>query len=154
MFELNYNNTPLSQNSLAILYSANNIEYDLVELFNDFTQSLLLIVFNTYLGDEVSSNKDKINHFNWSWNKNISNFKEEGINFESFDELHDYFLDFIFNFFYMVDKTEDLEEITLTIRVIWVSIFSYNKTKTTSEVDNFFKIYSLLEKSLKKAKKA
>ena len=153
MINTNFNNTPLSENSIMILYSANNIDYDLVELFNDFSQSLLLLVFKTYLGDDISDSEDRILHFNWCWNKNISNFKEEGIHFEHSDESYEYFLEFMINFFYLIDKKNDYKEIVMTIRLIWSSIFSYNKTKTPTEVDNFFKIYSLLEKSLKNAKK-
>lgn len=154
MFNINQNNTPLSINSLKILYSANNIEYDLVELFDDFSQSFLLLIFNTYLGDEITNSEDKVKHFNWCWNKNISNFGEEGIFFEDSDETYHYFLEFMINFFYLIDKRRDFNEITMTIRIIWSSMFNYNKAKTTNEVDNFFKIYSLLEKSLKNAKKA
>lgn len=148
---INFNDIPLSENNLIALYKANNIDYDLVELFNDFSQSLLLLVFKTYLGDDITSSEDKINHFNWCWNKNIINFEKEGIYFSNTDESYDYFLDFMINFFYLIDKTDDLNEIIVAIRLIWTSVFAYDKPKTTLEVDNFFKIYSLLENSLKNA---
>lgn len=144
------NNIPLSENSLSILYSANNIDYELVELFNDFSQSLLLLIFNTYLGDDVTTSSDKVKHFNWCWEENIKNFKEEGIIFEDDDEAFNHYLEFMVNFFYMIDKKEDLKEVTMTIRVIWASIFSYKKIKTPREVDKFLKIYTLMKKTLKK----
>lgn len=145
-----FNNRPLSEDSLNILYSANNIDYDLVELFNDFTQSLLLIIFETYLGDDVLTDSDKMKHFDWCWEKNIENFKKEGIIIKDDDEVFNHYLEFMLNFFYLIDKSDDLEEISMTIRVIWTSIFSYKKLKTKKEVDKFLKIYSLMKKTLKK----
>jgi|AntRauMFilla1563_2_1112583.scaffolds.fasta_scaffold00362_4 hypothetical protein len=149
MLDTNFNNLPVNENSLAIVYSANDIDYDLVSLFNDFSQSLLMLVFETYLGDDITSSEDKLNHFNWCWLQNIENFKKEGIVFSENTTLHDYFLEFLINFFYLIDKENDLEEIIMAIRLIWTSIFSYDKVKTNLEVDNFLKIYKLMEESLK-----
>jgi len=146
---LSYIKTPLSEDSVAVLYSANNIRYEKCLLFNDFVQSLLTLIFDTYMGDDFTSDEDKVNHFKWCWNKNINNFKEEGIHFNESKEAYDYFLEFMMEVFYMLND-KDNRNVPITIRTLWISVFSYNKLKTRSDMDNFIEIYKILDESLKK----
>jgi hypothetical protein len=146
---LSYIKTPLSEDSVAVLYSANNIRYEKCLLFSDFVQSLLTLIFDTYMGDDFTSDEDKVNHFKWCWNKNIDNFKEEEIHFNESKEAYDYFLEFMMEVFYMLDD-KDNRNVPITIRTLWISVFSYNKLKTRSDMDNFIEIYKILDESLKK----
>ena len=147
---LSYIKTPLSENSIAVLYSAHNIRYERCQLYSDFIQSLLLIIFDTYMGDDIMSDEEKVKHFNWCWNKNISNFKKEGIIFNNTDIGFNYFLEFILEVFYSVNDKESKPHISVTIRTLWLLLFSYNRTKTRSDIDNLIEIYGILDKSLKK----
>ena len=72
---LSYIKTPLSENSVNVLLSANNIKYDCAQLYSDFVQSLFTLIFDTYMGDDITSEIDRIYHFKWCWKKNIENFK-------------------------------------------------------------------------------
>lgn len=147
---LSYIKTPLSENSIAVLFSANNVRYERCQLYSDYIQSLLTLTFDTYMGDDIMPDDEKINHFKWCWNKNIDNFKEEGIEFKDTDISFNYFLEFMHEVFYSVGGKENKPHIALTIRTLWLSLFSYNRVKSRSDVDNFIEIYGILEKSLKK----
>jgi len=148
MFNINNDNNILSLESLNILYKASNVDFMLVDLFNDFYQSLNLLIFETYLDDENYSDDDKIKHFNWCWFKNISNFKDEGIVFSTNEEIYDYFLNNKIDFYYSLDKENCRDEIELSIIVLTESILSHNKKKTNKELEIFLKIYKLLKKSI------
>jgi len=150
---LSYIKTPLSENSITVLYSANNINYEKCKLFSDYIQSLLSLIFDTYMGDDITSDAHKIKHFQWCWNKNIENFKEEEIYFHDTDESFNYFIEFITEVFYNINGKDTKKHIPITIRTLWLSVFSYNKIKTRSDMDNFVEIYNILDKSLKKGKK-
>lgn len=147
---LSYIKTPLSKNSISVLYSANNIRHVKCQLFSDYTQSLLILVFDTYMGDDLTNEEERIDHFNWCWKKNNENFKDENIVFHDNDEAYDYFLEFMTDAFYLVRDKDSRPRMRKTILNIWLSLFTYNKTKTRSDVDNFLEIYGILDKSLKK----
>jgi len=146
---LSYIGSPLSENSIAVIYSANNISFDRCELFSDYVQSLLYIIFDTYLGDEITEEEDKLKHFEWCWKKNIDNFKLEGIKFSTKGESFDYFKEFMIEVFYNIENKES-KKIKGIITSLWDTIFSYNGMKTSSDMDNFIEIYKILEKSIKK----
>lgn len=146
---LSYIGTPLSENSISVLYSANNINFERCELFSDYVQSLLYIIFDTYLGDDITEDSDKIKHFEWCWNENIKNFKKEGITFSNKDESFDYFKEFMIEVFYNIELKEE-NRVKVIIKGLWGSIFSYTGTKTSSDMDNFIELYKILENSLKK----
>tara|TARA_R110000803_G_scaffold74903_4_gene139067 strand:+ start:3450 stop:3926 length:477 start_codon:yes stop_codon:yes gene_type:complete len=147
---LSYIRTPLSSDSINVLLSANNVKYECSQLYGDFIQSLLAIVFDTYMGDEITNEVDRINHFNWCWGKNLNNFKDEGINFNHTKESYDYFLEFMYEVYYSIPNKELKPHIPSTISILWFKLFSYNAIKTRSDVDNFIEVYSILDKSLKK----
>lgn len=147
---LNYIKNPLSESSVAILYDANNIRFDRCQLYSDFVCSLLMIVFDTYLNDVITTEKQQLEHFNWCWNKNISNFKEEGIEFIPIKELHSYFKEFTFEVYYAIEDKDNNEYINNNLILLWEYIFDYKKPKSRSDVDSFIEIYNIFEKSLKK----
>jgi hypothetical protein len=147
---LSYIKTPLSDNSVNVLLSANNIKYDCAQLYSDFVQSLFTLIFDTYMGDDITSEINRIYHFKWCWNKNIENFNEEGINFVNTQDGYYYFLEFMCEVYYSVQEKNSKPQIPQTIKNLWYKLFSYESKKTRSDVDNFIEIYNILDKSLKK----
>ena len=53
----------MSKESIMMIYGANNIRYEKCELFNDFVQSLLMLAFDTYMGDDVTDIDDLLDIF-------------------------------------------------------------------------------------------
>jgi hypothetical protein len=148
---MNYITSPLSDDSIAILYSTNNVKFDRVNLYLDFVMSLFNIVFDTYLGDDITSQEQQINHFEWCWDKNIVNFKKEDINFEDNDELKYYFREFTLEVFYNLDDKDNNPNVHRNILNLWSHIFNYKGIKSRADVDSFIEIYNIFDKSLKNA---
>lgn len=140
---LNYINKPMSKESILILYAAHDIKYEKCELYSDFILSLITLVFDTYLGDEITGQIDQKNHFKWCWNKNVENFKLEGVYVDSL-KLYKYFFDFITQVFYTVPKLE-YEKINENILKLWKYILDYNNTKSKSDLDTLIEVYKLFE---------
>lgn len=150
---LSYIKSPLSEGSITVLLSANNIKYERSQLYGDFILSLLSLVFDTYMGDDITNEVDRVNHFKWCWDKNIENFKEEGIYFTDVKEVYDYFLEFMYEVYYSITNKDSKPQIPISIFALWERLFSYNTVKSRSDVDNFIEVYKLLDKSLKKGQK-
>ncbi len=146
-FIMAYINNPMTFEDIMMLYNENNIVLEKCDLYNDFIQSLIILIFDTYMGDDVTNKVEQVNHFNWCWNKNISNFKAEGLLFDN-DRLFNYYLEFMLEVFYCMDK-KSLVYDGKAISKLWLDIFDYNKTKTNSDVDFLIEIYAIFEKSLK-----
>lgn len=148
---LAYIHQPMSWEAIQMIYTKNNIIFQKCELFNDFVKSLLLTVFETYMGDDVTNPHEQLNHFNWCWNKTLDNFKDEGFMFQN-NNLYNYFLEFTFEVFYS-NKDKAKPEFETGILNIWNDIFNYNKIKTNSDLDALVEIYSLMDITLKTNKK-
>jgi hypothetical protein len=146
---LAYINNPMSRESIEILYEANNIKFEKCDLYGDFVQSLLMLVFNTYMGDEHTNLDNQFKHFEWCWDKNIRNFEEEGIFFNNM-KLYNYFLEFVFEVFYSNPDKENYENNEKGILRIWNDIFNYSSVKTNSDIDTLIEIYQIFDLSLKK----
>jgi hypothetical protein len=139
----------MNRESIAIIYGSNNVKYEKCELYGDFVQSLLTIIFDTYLGDDVMNPEAQIKHFNWCWNKNIQNFKEEGIVFKN-GKICSYLFEYILNNYYFNPNKEKFDYTDVDLLKLWSDLFNYNKLKTRVELDTFIEAYGLFENSLKK----
>lgn len=146
---LSYINNPLSRSSIDVIYGGNNIVFERCDLYKDFVLSVSTLIFDTYMGDDITTNAQRLKHFNWCWQKTIENFEKEGIVFEIVDELYDYFLNFMVEVYYSVEDKE-LDNIPFNVIKLWKYIFNYNIVKTRSDIDTFLEVYELFEKSLKK----
>lgn len=145
---LEYINNPMSKESIIILYNANNIKYEKCELYNDFVQSLLMLAFDTYMGDDVTSIDEQVNHFKWCWDNNISNFKKEGVLFEN-KKLYNYFLEFMLEVYYSCVDKSIFDYSGKNVLVLWDNIFDYNRIKTNADMDTLIEIYKIFNNSLK-----
>jgi hypothetical protein len=145
---LKYINTPMSRESIIVLYNANNINLEKCELYNEFIQSLIFLVYDTYMGDDITNEKEQKNHFNWCWSKNIENFEKEGFIFNSL-KLKSYFLEFMLEVYYPITKKEENKTALDNIIKLWVYIFDYNNNKSKSDMDTLIEVYKMFENSLK-----
>lgn len=144
---LGYINNPMGTDDMMLFYKENNIKYEKCELYSDFALSLIITIFDTYMGDDVTSLDDQFKHFEWAWNKTILNFVEEGLDFES-NLLYEYFLEFMLEVYYSISNKNELH-IDKKISKLWTDIFNYYKIKTNSDIDALSEIYTIFEKSLK-----
>jgi hypothetical protein len=88
---------------------AYNVKYvvlkDRLELFKDFTISLLNNIYEFRLDADSSADDDNIyNHFNWCYNKTCEDFLKEEIDFRDNQELKSYFYGYYSNQFYHINK--------------------------------------------------
>lgn len=143
---LKYSNNPMSKESISVLYSANNIVYERCELYSDFTQSLLMLIFDTYLGDDITDSTQQINHFKWCWKKNRENFLREGINIDD-NKLYTYFLEFIMEVYYSLSKKNEYDKTTTNILKLWEFILNFNVQKSNADMDTMITVYKLFENS-------
>ncbi len=145
---LDYINSPISKESISVLYSANDIRFEKCELYSDFVQSLLRLAFDTYLGDDVTSVEQQVKHFKWCWDKNLTNFRKEGLLFDN-SKLYEYFLEFMLEVYYTSIEKKHYENPDKMLLQLWFNIFDYNRGKTRSDIDTLIEIYALMESSLK-----
>jgi len=148
---LNYVNKPLNMENISLLLGDNNIIFERSVIYRDFILSLIDLVCETYMGDDITSDDEKINHFDWCWNKTLQNFKEEGIDFSRDDNLYEYFLNFMLETFYLSRKKS--EKLHLNLLMLWSYIFGYTTPKSRSDIDSFIEVYKLFDKSLIKLQK-
>lgn len=118
----------------------NDIDREHCELFSDYIQSLFMLVFRTYMGDKITTPSEQKNHFRWCWNKNVSNFKEEGYHINS-SELYDYFETFT-NDAYYKDLTKENNVRLPQILSLWRFILNIDKPKSKVDVILMIKIYN------------
>ena len=150
---LNYLSNPLSRTSIDLIYSSNFIRFERCDLYRDFVLSLVGLVFETYMGDDITKGEQKSEHFKWCWDRTVKNFEMEGILFGENQELFDYFHNFMIEVYYSVDEKKNDESITFNIAKLWKYIFNYQIVKTRSDIDTFIEVYQMFEKSLKNGKK-
>jgi hypothetical protein len=142
---LEYFSKQLSFEQVTYLNTINNITQEKVELFRDFSISLTYIIEDSYLGDDVIEYQDdQINHFNWCWEQNIKNFKQENIHFQIKGEHYYYYLAYFMEIYYgNSNKTKGLLNKMIDF---WDDILSIDIIKTKSEHDLLSEIYKIMDK--------
>ena len=135
------------RNQIDVWYRAYNIHREKVELFYDFLSSLYGLVESTYLGADVLYNEtDQRNHFMWCWDKTIENFNKEKIYFKEKGNHYEYFWNFFFEAFYLVN----MDEKPIRIGEYFYKLFDFRYRKSRSELDILTEVYKLMEQNLKK----
>jgi len=145
---LSYIRTPLSQNSLNVLYSANNVKFDRCQLYCDFTQSLIAKICDTYMGDDITQPEQRLEHFKWCWDNNLLDFRNENIHLRDSVELFHYFQQFMVDSFYGQPEKDDMDVVKHKLNKLWKYILGYTTNKTRSDVDTFLDIYKIFDKTL------
>lgn len=141
----------MSKENVLLLYNAHNVKYEKCQLYGDFIKSLLLLMFDTYLGDEITGVKEQKKHFKWCWDTNILNFTKEGLSFEN-NKLFEYFSEFTTELFYLDPEKDDAFFKHKDILKIYDYIFDYGMIKSKSDIDMLVEIYRIFENSLNNEK--
>jgi len=144
-----YISKPVSKEDVKLWMESNNICYLKLDLFHDFVDSLVNLIYSTYLGGEngvkINLNEtDDLNHFEWCWKKNIENFKKENINFEPDGEHFDFFRNFLLETYYK----QNIEEVKYSLHKFFNEIFNLGALSTMSDLDLVITIYKNLDKNL------
>ena len=150
----NYLTKPISPEDVLVWFEANNIIFEKLELFSDFSMSLYELVRKTYLGETDVPNDTKITlseednqkHFDWCWKRTLDNFEKEGITFSSKGEHYDYFKSFFFEIFYN-QKESHIRE---SVGQFFDELFDMEKGFTKSDLDMVSTIYKHMDKNIKK----
>lgn len=148
----NYLSKPIPEDEVEIWFKINNIIPEKLELFYDFSQSLNFLINETYLGEfetnretKISlSQEDNIKHFEWCFNKIISNYEREGIIFKNEGNHFNYFKTFFLEIFY--NQKED--KIRRSVKDFFNELFSIDKSFTKSDLDMISVIYKVLNENM------
>lgn len=134
---------PIALEVITEIYKKNKINTNRVDLYHDFIISLCELVFETYLGDDLMSDEQRIEHFKWCWDKNIAIYKGMGYNLRNDKKISKYFEAFFVDIFYSaVDKDNLLRS---EIQIVWGYVFNYNIIKSREDIENFIDLYGLFD---------
>jgi hypothetical protein len=146
-----YISKPVDIEDLQLWIDGNGICFQKFDLFNDFVSSLVSLVYETYLGDDVASstnikldNEDNEKHFNWCWDKVIENFNKEEIFFEKNGEHYEFFKGFLIETFY----NQKINAVKFSLEKFFDEIFNLDSPHTLSDLDLLKQIYFTLNKNL------
>jgi len=138
------------KDEVIIWFNINNMTYEKIDLYGDIFKTLNHIVADTYLGNEdtetkiILSDDDNISHFNWCWNKTISNFNKENILIKNDGNHKDYYVNFYMDTFYN-QKEKNLKN---AIPNFLFEVFDMEKPFTKSDLDILTELYKLMEKNI------
>jgi len=148
----NYISKQLKQEDIEVWFNINNIIPEKMELYYDFSVSIHKLILETYLGDDdgfnetkvLMSEEDKVNHFDWCWDKTIDSFNLENIVFNKRGEHYEYFQSFFSEIYY----NQSDNKIKNSISVFFRDVFDLDKPFTQSDLDMILNIYRSLDKNL------
>lgn len=135
----------LSLIQIELIYTSNNVIYERVELYRDFTLTLDDLIESTYFGHDMLNFDDRVNHFNWCWDKACNLLDLKTIDFKNNLKLYIYFHDLYFEVFYNEESTKHIE-----VKNYWPTLFNCYIQKTRSEIDKFLYLYKIFEESYTK----
>lgn len=138
---------PFNDNELSNLWIKNGIIYERNIVYRDFVLSLIDLVCETYLGDDITNNEQKDKHFEWCWNKTIKSFKLSGFDFSNNDTLWFYFSSFFKRLFYNIDVKND--KLHFNLLKLWSYLFNLAKNKSKPDMDIYLKVYKLFDQPIK-----
>jgi hypothetical protein len=123
---------------------------DRVEIYKDFTINLLYYIIDYYLDKQtLSDDIDIRNHFNWCFNKVCDEFKKEGLNFSTNENLREYFYQFFYNQFY---KRENQDISLQYYEKFWRNIFEIDKQKNKNVINTMIELYNIFDTSINQEK--
>ena len=110
---LRYLSKPLEETIIDKQLKDNDIIFERIDLYISFIRSLYVKIIDTYLGDDVTNTDNKKDgHFDWCWNSTIKDFRDEGFDFSTNEELYDWFKTYFVVSFYLEDK-KDIDGVIL-----------------------------------------
>jgi hypothetical protein len=128
-----YISKPVEKEDMEIWIQGNNICYLKFELYSDFVSSLIGLIYETYLGDEVDkttnirlNDDDNLKHFDWCWEKTVSNFKKEKIYFTEKGDHYSFFQGFLIETFY----NQKINQVKFSLNRFFDEIFNLDGPHT------------------------
>jgi hypothetical protein len=148
----NWITKPIPEDEVQVWLNINNIISEKCELYFDFCISLIMLIRETYLGEEnlpketkiILTDEDKKKHFDWCWEKTIESFKKEQIEFNLRGDHYDYFFVFLGEIFYNQKNIS----IRGSLEKFFEELFDRDFPFTRPDLDLFTEIYKLLDKNL------
>lgn len=141
---------PVPEDEVEIWFNVNNMTIEKRQLYADLCLSLVYLINETYLGEEldktnplVLSQNEKNDHFEWCWKKTIDNFSKEGLKFKYEGEHKEYFKEFFDEVFY--NQKDD--NIINNIPKFLESLFNEETIYTQTDLNMITEIYKLFDKS-------
>jgi hypothetical protein len=119
-----------------------------VQTYGEFIGCLIQRCFDTYLGDDVTDMEGRLNHFNWCWNKTVSDFRLQNIYLGLGIDVKLYFKNFMFEIFYNVENKEYSVN-HLKTQLFWRRIFDISAPKTKADIECMLSVYKLFDDSIK-----
>lgn len=114
-------------------------------LIRDFLLTLFNKINETYLGDDITVNKYKIEHLEWCLDKTILFFGTIDIIIKKSQKMYDIVFTFFWNHFYNINK-DITNTVDLKIRIN--NLFSLNVKKDERNENDFLSFYSVFLNSL------
>ena len=141
----NYISKPVTEDEFNLWFESNNIIFERLEVYQDFVVSLVLMIMDTYLGDDEENietqirltKEDKDNHFEWCWNKVVNNFSKENIFIEQDGEHKVFLKDFIFEIYYD-QKNKYIKDSMIKF---FQDVFKLGTVITKSDLDLINRVY-------------
>ncbi len=126
-----------------------NIIRERVDLYRDFVINLICYSHTTYFGKEFLKKEEDIKgHFNWAFNKVVSEFAQEGIIFNKTDKLHEYFYQYFMHEFYDFDILPSIKSYIS----FWDDIFMIHNKKQKNIMKIVIDLYQIFDASLEQKK--
>jgi len=150
----NYISKPITEDEFTLWFESNNIIFEKLEVYQDFVVSLVLMIMDTYLGDDGDENTEtkirltkdeKDDHFEWCWNKVVNNFSKENILIEQDGEHKTFLKDFIFEIYYE-QKNKYIKDSMIKF---FQDVFKLGTVITKSDLDLITTIYKTFNRSTK-----
>ena len=142
--------TPVPKEDIIIWFNVHNMIYEKIELYGDIFKSLSNTIMDTYLGNDnnetkiILSYEDNKSHFNWCWEKIISEFKKENIIIVG-DGQHKTYLEEFFMEIYYNQKEKNIKN---SIPSFLGETFDIDKPFSKSDLELLTELYKLMEKNI------
>lgn len=132
-------------------YTKNDNKYTIikerVEIFEDFTLTLLNYIYKYYIDKEsLSDDVDIKNHYSWCYKKTCDEFLVEEIDFRKNDELNEYYYAYYYSLLYKKEENLPLIE----YEIFWKNIFDIDNQKNKTFINMFIEVYKIYDKSINK----
>jgi len=102
------------------------------EFIKDFLFFLLYKIEKTYLGDEIMNMENKRDHFEWSVNETVLNFKKEEIHVNVSKDFISKLFDTFSTYYYSLKKNRNTVE---DLKIRFTNIFNSSISKTPTQIE-------------------
>jgi len=134
--------------SIKAIYRINDVDSELNSLYRDFSKTLSYNIFMSYFGDNYFTEEDKVNHYNWAFDKTKSSFNGLSLKIRYSEELRDYFFEFLNDIFYSHPLKDNYYCVDNNINRLWDYLFNLDVSKSKSDIDTHIDLYKMFDRSL------